>query len=260
MMCESDTNVEELVGIDREGEEPAEEVHVAMNAIRRIVRALRISSRAAEKALGVSGAQLFVLQQLAEGAARSDAAPSIAQLADLTATDPSSVSVVVSRLVSRGLAARRSSKADARRAEVMITPAGRALLQTAPQVVQHRMVEALVRLSTSRRQEMIAGLETVVAAMGVADQAASMFFEEEGETPSQGNRAAHAHNGNGAPHAHNGNGVAHAHNGNGNGNGAAHAHNGNGVAHAHNGNGVAHAQNGNGAAHPSEVDRGAPAP
>jgi DNA-binding MarR family transcriptional regulator len=187
------------------------------------VRALRISSRAAEKALGVSGAQLFVLQQLAEGAARSDAAPSIAQLADLTATDPSSVSVVVSRLVSRGLAARRSSKADARRAEVMITPAGRALLQTAPQVVQHRMVEALVRLPPNRRLEMIAGLETVVAAMGVADQAASMFFEEEGET------ASHAHtNGNGASIHTNGNGASIHTNGNGasihtNGNGASHA-------------------------------------
>jgi DNA-binding MarR family transcriptional regulator len=234
MMCESDTNVVEDEGIDSLAEGPDDEVHVAMNAIRRIVRALRISSRAAEKALGVSGAQLFVLQQLAEGAAKSDAAPSIAQLADLTATDPSSVSVVVSRLVSRGLAARRSSKADARRAEVMITPAGRALLETAPQVVQHRMVEALVRLPPSRRQEMIVGLETVVAAMGVADQAASMFFEEEGET----SHSRHT-NGNGA-HT-NGNG-AHT-----NGNGA----------HT-NGNG-AHA-NGNGAVHPPEVDRGARAP
>ena len=47
------------------GEEVDAEVHAAMNGIRRIVRALRLSSRAAEKALGVSGAQLFVLQQLA---------------------------------------------------------------------------------------------------------------------------------------------------------------------------------------------------
>ncbi len=97
------------------GEGDDHEIHAAMNAIRRIVRVLRLSSRAAEKALGVSGAQLFVLQQLADGAA--SAAPSIAQLADMTATDPSSVSVVVSRLVARGLAARRSSRADARRAE-----------------------------------------------------------------------------------------------------------------------------------------------
>ncbi len=148
-----------------------------MNGIRRIVRALRLSSRAAEKALGVSGAQLFVLQQLAEGAARSDAAPSIAQLADLTATDPSSVSVVVSRLVSRGLAARRASKSDARRAEVLITPAGRALLRRAPSPVQARMLESIATMDDDRRRHLVAGLEAIVSAMGVDDQAASMFFE-----------------------------------------------------------------------------------
>ncbi len=157
------------------------EVHAAMNGVRRIVRALRISSRAAEKALGVSGAQLFVLQQLAEGAARSDAAPSIAQLADATATDPSSVSVVVSRLVARGLASRRVSKNDARRAEVMITPAGRALLQRAPAPLQERMLAGIAQLEPTRRRELIAGLEAIVAALGVTDDAASMFFEEEGE-------------------------------------------------------------------------------
>jgi DNA-binding MarR family transcriptional regulator len=150
-----------------------------MNAIRRIVRALRVSSRASEKALGVSGAQLFVLQQLAEGEARSHAAPSIARLAELTATDPSSVSVVVSRLVSRGLVARRASKADARRAEVVITPAGQELLSKAPAPVQQRMLEGLRGLPVERRRELVAGLEALVATLGVADQAPSMFFEDD---------------------------------------------------------------------------------
>ena len=155
-----------------------------MNAIRRITRALRVSSRAAEKALGVSGAQLFVLQKLACGAERDDAAPSIAQLAELTATDPSSVSVVVSRLVARGLAARRSSRADARRAEVLITPAGRALLDRAPSPVQNRMIDALSRLPPGRRRELVSGLEAIVAAMGMENEEASMFFEEETENAS----------------------------------------------------------------------------
>lgn len=160
------------------------EVHAAMNAIRRIVRALRLSSRATEKALGVSGAQLFVLQQLADSAARADAAPSIAQLAELTATDPSSVSVVVSRLVSRGLAARRASKADARRAEVMITPAGTALLQRAPAPAQHHMLTAITQLSPVTRRETIVGLTAIVEALGVEDQEAPMLFEDDGDRPS----------------------------------------------------------------------------
>jgi DNA-binding MarR family transcriptional regulator len=179
-------------GSETAGEDVDREIHAAMNAIRRIVRAIRLSSRAAEKALGVSGAQLFVLQQLADGAARSDAAPSIAQLADLTATDPSSVSVVVSRLVARGLAGRRASRADARRAEVLITPAGRALLLQAPSPVQHRLLEGLTRLPSSRRREMIAALETIVGELGMEDQDAPMLFEDEQEGASHGDRGAGA--------------------------------------------------------------------
>ncbi len=170
-------------GSGHAGEGAEAEIHAAMNAFRRIVRALRLSSRAAEKALGVSGAQLFVLQQLADSAARPGGAPSIAQLADLTATDPSSVSVVVSRLVASGLAARGSSKLDGRRAEVAITPAGRALLRRAPSPVQTRMIEGLASLPSARRRELVAGLETIVAAVGVELQGAPMLFEEDEELP-----------------------------------------------------------------------------
>jgi DNA-binding MarR family transcriptional regulator len=154
------------------------DVAAAMSAIRRIVRVLRLASRAAEKALGVSGAQLFVLQQLAGCAARSDAAPSIAQLADATSTDPSSVSVVVSRLVTRGLAARRSSKADARRAEVVITPAGRTLLERAPTPVQTRMVTALGNLPAERRHETVLGLQALVDALGDDEEHAAIVDDE----------------------------------------------------------------------------------
>lgn len=155
------------------------EIVAAMNGVRRIVRALRLSSRASEKAFGVSAAQLFVLQQLAEIEAHHDAAPSIAKLASLTATDPSSVSVVVSRLAAHGLCARKASKADGRRAEVTITPAGTELLGRAPQPVQSRMIHALQAMLPERRRELVGGLEEIVAALGVTDHAASMFFEEE---------------------------------------------------------------------------------
>jgi DNA-binding MarR family transcriptional regulator len=155
-------------------------VGAAMDAIRRIVRALRVSSSAAEKSLGISSAQLFVLQQLAD-----DPRPSIAHLAAATATDPSSVSVVVSRLVERGLALRRASKLDARRAEVMITPAGRALLRKAPEPAQAKLINALSALSPEQLVALIDGLDTVVETMGVASEVAPMFFEDEPDRQSR---------------------------------------------------------------------------
>ena len=151
----------------------------ALNAIRRIVRALRLASTAAERTLGVSGAQLFVLQQLAGGAADKARGLSIAELAARTATDPSSVSVVVSRLVERKLVARRVSKVDARRAEVVITAAGMRLLKKAPEPIQAKLIEGLAALPPARLRAVVAGLEAVVASMGALEGEATMFFEEE---------------------------------------------------------------------------------
>jgi DNA-binding MarR family transcriptional regulator len=61
-----------------------------MVSLRKIVRFLRLADRAAEAAVGLSAAQLFVLQTLA-----SQPAASLAEVADRTLTDQSSVSTVV---------------------------------------------------------------------------------------------------------------------------------------------------------------------
>src|SRR2546421_482493 len=75
----------------------------AMEALRRIVRALSSSAREASSGGGLSGAQLFVLRQVD---ARSGL--SVGQLAASTLSRQSTVSEVVSRLVERGLVARET--------------------------------------------------------------------------------------------------------------------------------------------------------
>src|SRR6266576_3423001 len=109
-----------------------------MNAVRSIVRALRINTRAIELKIGISLAQLFVLQQVAERPAES-----LNDLAERTATHQSSVSVVVRRLVDRGLLTRRSSTVDNRRVQIAVTAAGRAVLLDAPRTIQLRLVTAM---------------------------------------------------------------------------------------------------------------------
>jgi DNA-binding MarR family transcriptional regulator len=98
-----------------------------LDAVRRLVRGLRISAGDAERRTGLSMAQFFVLQKLAEA---SDL--SIAELASRTFTDPSSVSVVVARLVRTGLVVRGRDPRDARRARLALTRRGRRLLARAP--------------------------------------------------------------------------------------------------------------------------------
>src|SRR5262249_57939376 len=100
---------------------------MVLDSLRRIVRSFRVSARAVEGRLGISAAQLFVLHQLAE----SDAS-SIDELAARTLTHQSSVSVVVSRLAERGLVIRRTARDDARRTEIALSAAGRAVAARPP--------------------------------------------------------------------------------------------------------------------------------
>lgn len=120
-----------------------------MDAIRSIVRALRVNTRSIEMRLGISLAQLWVLQLL-------DTRPSqsVNDLADATATHQSSVSVVVRRLVERGLVRRELAAEDRRRVRVDITDAGRALLREAPPTVQVELIGALRRMAPEPRQNL----------------------------------------------------------------------------------------------------------
>lgn len=145
-----------------------------MDALRTLVQALRLSTRSVERSSGISGAQLFVLQQLADAPAGS-----VNELAARTRTHQSSVSTVVSRLVERGLAARTPAPRDARRMEITITPAGCDLVREAPRSAQVRMVEALGRMPARQVHALARGLGTLVREAGMQDLPAS-FFEEEG--------------------------------------------------------------------------------
>src|SRR5262245_66349089 len=113
-----------------------------LQALRRLVRALRLADRAAELRLGLSAAQLFVLERLAEGPVGS-----MAELAGRTLTDASSVSVVVQRLSERGLVVRAVAPDDARRTTLRLSASGKRLLGAAPRSPQAELIDAIQALS-----------------------------------------------------------------------------------------------------------------
>ena len=142
-----------------------------LDSVRRIVRALRESSRAAERSVGIGGAQLFVLQRMA------GAPPlSINEIADRTLTHQSSVSVVVSRLVRAGLVARTRATSDGRRVEITLTDAGRSVLERAPAAAQDRLIGGLALLGASARKELASQLARLVESMALPPQHPPMFF------------------------------------------------------------------------------------
>ena len=158
------------VGTSGTSAEPA--TRQVLDAIRRIVRALRESSRATERSVGIGAAQLFVLQRLA-------AAPglSLNELAARTFTHQSSVSVVVSRLVDRGLLTRTRGGDDGRRIAISATAAGRALLARAPAAAPERLLAGLGLMGARPRRELADLLGRLVDLMALPDRNPPMFFE-----------------------------------------------------------------------------------
>src|SRR4051794_23904903 len=150
----------------------AEDTRAVLDAVRRIVRTLHESSRAAEKQVGVTGAQLFVLQKLAETPAAS-----LNDLAALTHTHQSSVSTVVSRLVDRGLVLRSPAADDARRLELRLSADGRRLIARAPFAAQARLATAIEQLPAARRRTLARSLLALTDAMDLAGREAVMFFD-----------------------------------------------------------------------------------
>ena len=87
---------------------PGAEARAALDALRRLVRALRASARVARRDHQVSAAQLFALRAVA-----AEPGLSLGALAARTHTSQSSCSEVAARLADRGLVERRPERADA---------------------------------------------------------------------------------------------------------------------------------------------------
>jgi MarR family transcriptional regulator, lower aerobic nicotinate degradation pathway regulator len=150
-----------------------ESVRATLDAVRRIVRALRSGARRSETATGLTSAELFIVHALGTGPARS-----LNELAERTFTDQSSASPVVERLRQRGLVRRERSAEDGRRVVIALTPAGRAALANAPEAPQEAIIDAISRLSPTDRRALARTLTRLVAEMGLAGERPAMLFEE----------------------------------------------------------------------------------
>jgi DNA-binding MarR family transcriptional regulator len=156
----------------RAAQDREETVRVAIDALRRIVQILRASAGAAQHDFGLTGAQLFVLEELG-----ATPGMSVGELAARTFTHQSSVSLVVQRLVQRGLVVKAGAREDRRRVELRVTNAGRAIIRRAPHVAQRRLLEGIADLRTPDRRVLAHALRAVATHMGRDHGAAPMLFE-----------------------------------------------------------------------------------
>lgn len=154
------------------------DVRASLDAFRRIVQALRTSSRHVERHVGLSSAQLFALQQLAlmPGASVND-------LAARTFTHQSSVSVVVRRLVEQRLVAKMTAQDDRRRLRLALTEHGRAVLRRSPSPVQEQLIAGIASLPDAQRQMLAESLAEIAHMMSNGQRGpAPMLFEDHAPT------------------------------------------------------------------------------
>jgi DNA-binding MarR family transcriptional regulator len=145
----------------------------AMNALRRLVSALRTSGAAASDELGMSVAQHFALRII-----ERQPGLSMGDLAAATLTTPSAVSEVVFRLFTRGLVRREPDPADHRRVLVHLTWEGRVLCDRLEQTsLPERLVAALAAMPASQRVTLAGALESWVAGAGLGGFAPTMLGE-----------------------------------------------------------------------------------
>jgi MarR family transcriptional regulator, lower aerobic nicotinate degradation pathway regulator len=144
-----------------------------LDALRRIVQALRESSRRAEQQLGISGAQLFVLEKLADAPSQS-----LNDLAARTFTHQSSVSTVVARLVEQGFVSRQRSSGDSRKLELVLTGRGRRLAARTTGAAQARLIAAIQQIPAESRAQLSALLQRIVGGMNTPARQPRMFFDD----------------------------------------------------------------------------------
>ena len=135
-----------------------------IDSIRVLVKALRDSGRDAEQKLGITSAQLYVLQALRERPA------SINELAARTYTHQSSVSMVVARLVESRLVTRSTARGDARKVLISLTATGRNLVKKAPDGAQTRLVSALSEMTRSDLKSLANQLNALIGIMDMQQQ------------------------------------------------------------------------------------------
>jgi DNA-binding MarR family transcriptional regulator len=134
-----------------------DETRRILSSIRRLVRALRLEDRQSTGRYGLTGAQICVLHAL-----QASDGISLNELSERIATDQSSASVVVQRLVESGLVSRTARADDRRHVELRLTQRGRAVVRDAPSPAQQKIADIVEVMAPPDRRKFAKLLESFV--------------------------------------------------------------------------------------------------
>ncbi|HEX6158626.1 MAG TPA: MarR family transcriptional regulator [Thermoanaerobaculia bacterium] len=154
------------------------DAHAVLNSFRAIVKSLRMADRAGLRDHGLGASQVYILHQLA-----LESPLSVNDLAERTATDQSTVSVVVAKLIEKGFVSRERAASDARRLELHLTAKGRQVVKKLPPPVQETIVDGVARLPRAQVKRIIESLRQIEEILGIDETQPPMLFTEDDKPP-----------------------------------------------------------------------------
>ena len=136
-----------------------------LKRFRIIYGSVRQHFREIEQTCGVSGSQLWILQEVAK-----DPGVGVSVLAERLSIHQSTGSLLVEKLVTRGLLIKERSKEDQRRVGLWLTDEASALLKNSPGPAEGILPEALQSLSESALLTLDKSLIEVIGQLRIRDE------------------------------------------------------------------------------------------
>ncbi|GAB3548678.1 hypothetical protein GCM10027343_29400 [Noviherbaspirillum agri] len=148
------------------GENAGGMTHVdALKKLRIVIRAAQRHSAWIEKQCGISGAQLWILQELAEVPGLR-----VGEVAEKLAIHQTTTSNLLDMLVKRGYVVKTRDDEDHRVVKLTLSEAGKELLQRAPTPARGLLPEALRKLDEDSLSKLNTGLRALLDVIEAVDE------------------------------------------------------------------------------------------
>lgn len=138
----------------------------ALQKLRIVIRAAQGHSAWIEKQCGVTGAQLWLMQELSDTPGLR-----VGELAQRLAIHQTTTSNMLNSLVERSLLVKNRDSADQRVVTLALTKAGAAVVANAPKPARGLLPEALRKLDQARLIDLTRGLQALLDEIGQTDEA-----------------------------------------------------------------------------------------
>lgn len=153
-------------------------VSEVIDDIRRIFQVIKERSKKVEAETQLTGSQLWAIKILHESAPIK-----VSELAARMYLHPATMVGLLDRLESKGLVKRVRSEKDRRVVHIELTPQGRSVVESSPEVVQRLLVNGLEQLSDQNLKKTLEGLRHIAKILGVEDAPPHLIMSSEVNLP-----------------------------------------------------------------------------